>query len=452
MWRAKLTVISLIIAGTTVCASDSSLLNDNLPPRSGDIARNFIQVVSHTQAPKKPITPRPDTILNMAPQPPDIPPVPDDETGAVPETRTFSSSEKPQTPAPPLERTEPVLKPSRALDAPVTSNGAAEPLITDSYDSFDAYEPFDMPSAQSSTCCPQTRYYQSCVGDELCRVVTGYVGATFMTRSASDPRTLFVNAGRPNERIDAADYDFGVQSGVEAGLTLHGVFNEVVDLDLRFLNVGDVSDTQRTRFTGNGALILTPTQFSIPGSRSARTEYASSMNSFEANFRYRHGGGARWLTLLAGFRYLNVSESLTGQFVAPGGAVVDRAAIDVDNHLYGFQIGADKTLFGDCSYNIDVYGRAGIYGNDSSSGTELQNSTPGMATFRTSGHGGQSSFVGELGVKGTVRITEAWNFYGRYQVIAVDDIAVASQQFNNQHMAQGEVVFHGASFGIEYIY
>ena len=280
-------------------------------------------------------------------------------------------------------------------------------------------------------------------------MITGYIGATFMSRSEADGRLLFVNAARPDERINAADFDFGVQSGIEAGVIAHG---EISDIEFRFLNVGDISDTRRQAFTGNGAPIITPTGASIPGSRLGRVSYDSAMNSFEANLRYRYGGGSRWWTFLAGFRYLNVNETLSGRFSAPGTAAVDAAVVDVDNHLFGIQIGADRTLFGDCSYDLSCYGRIGVYGNDSSTGFQLRNSTPGSPSFSAGGSGGQTSFAAEFGVKATYRLAEAWNLYGRYQVLFIEDVALASHQVNNRHSARGELTYHGATFGLEYIY
>lgn len=275
-----------------------------------------------------------------------------------------------------------------------------------------------------------------CVCDEQYRMLTVYAGLGVMTRSQADNRQLVLNPARPNDRLNAADFDFGAQGGVEAGVIAHG---EVADLGFRFLGVSDISDSQRVTFNNAN-----------PGT--ANVQYDSSMRSFEANLRYRYGGGARWWTLLTGVRYINVEESLSGRFSSTGLAANDNATIDVDNHLYGFQIGLDETLFGDSCYSIDCYGRLGLYGNDSSTTSRRQSAAPGAPLFSGGGSDGQSSFVGELGVKGTYRLNDAWNLYGHYQVLFIEDVTLASEQIGTQHTAHGDVTFHGAVFGLEYIY
>lgn len=301
-------------------------------------------------------------------------------------------------------------------------------------------------------CGESCQPYRRCVGDNICRMLTFHSGFAFMSRSDPSSGVLFANSVQPTQQLNAGDFDFGLQSGIEAGVVAHGLFTDF-DLDLRFLGVGDNVDSQRKFFTSSGMPISTPTQFYVVGPRRAEAEMASSLRSFEANLRYRYGGGHRWWSMLAGFRYLAIEERMATRLTDPAGLLGDSfVTTGTANHLYGAQIGIDAPLLGGASYNIDCYGRVGLYGNNSSTATGFDSGTPGGSTFNAKREGGAASFVGELGIKATCRLSDAWNLYGRYQVLFIDDVALASQQFNSQHTTHGEVAFQGGTFGLEYVY
>lgn len=461
MWNSKVVLTSCLILCTSNVATAQTAAYDNLPPTADDIIRTFS--VKDAEAPPPPPA-IPEAVQKIeAPTP--APTAVDDESGDSKPAPRIMAPEPPPVPAsslepvaelgphsslPPVAPASPVLE---TVDIDSIQEPWADQTSTAVFGQYESLSDQFAPSMSTNYGCGEScQPYRRCVGDDTCRILTFYSGFAFMSRSDSKPGVLFSNSVRPGQQINAGDFDFGIQSGLEAGITAHGLFTDF-DLDLRYLDIAAITDSQTGSFTSSGMPISTPTQFYVVGPRSAETDYASTVRSFEANLRYRFGGGHRWWSLLAGFRHLALQETLATRLADPTGQQADSiVATGTNNNLYGAQIGLDAPLLGNASYNIDCYGRVGLYGNSSSTVTNFQSGIPGGAVFNSKRDSGAASFVGELGIKATCRISDAWNLYGRYQLLFVDDVALASQQLNSQHTAHGEVTFHGGTFGLEYVY
>ncbi len=429
MWNSKAVLTSCLFA-CVACASgvvNAQLdTNGNLPPTADDIVRAFDGPRKATSDQPLPENSEVSEALNA------LPPSGGDDFGdSKPE---YALLESDNTNAPHFALA--------IATSPATVFGQRESLT-------DQVSPA---LAKQSGCGESCRPRRRCVGDETCQTLTFDSGFAFISRSDPDPGILFANSVQPAQQLNAGGFDFGLQSGIEAGVIAHGLFTDF-DLDLRFLGVGDISDSQNQSFTSSGMPISTPTQFDVIGPRRAESDLESSIRSFEANLRCRYGDGHRWWSLLAGFRYVALEERLATRLADPAGLLPDSlVASGTANHLYGAQIGIDAPLIGNANYNIDCYGRVGLFGNNSSTSTNFRSGIPGGAVFNAKREGGAASFVGELGLKATCRLSDAWNLYGRYQLLFVDDVALASQQFNSQHTTHGDVTFHGGTFGLEYVY
>ena len=153
-----------------------------------------------------------------------------------------------------------------------------------------------------------------------------------------------------------------------------------------------------------------------------REDYRSEMNSAELNYRH-------WLTpelsVIAGFRYLNWHENLNTAFDTasplPPGTV--NQFYHTSNNLFGFQTGGDwKHSFND-KFGIELGTKVGIYGTR----TEMDGtaSFPGLGTSPTSAGSSRASFVGEIGVIGTYKLTNYLNARLGYQVMWVEGLALA---------------------------
>ena len=89
--------------------------------------------------------------------------------------------------------------------------------------------------------------------------------------------------------------------------------------------------------------------------------YNSRLYNAELNRRWNL---CRRVTLLAGFRWVNLSEELEGILAPPGtfgaGTFWDT---HTQNNLFGLQIGADATLFERGRFSIDGVLKVGIFDN-----------------------------------------------------------------------------------------
>ncbi len=182
-----------------------------------------------------------------------------------------------------------------------------------------------------------------------------------------------------------------------------------------------------------------------------REDYRSEMNSAELNWRH-------WLTpelsVIAGFRYLNWHENLNAAFDTvsplPPGSV--NQVYHTSNNLFGFQTGGDwKHWFND-KFGIELGAKVGVYGTH----TEMDGTLgiPGIGALPTSAASSRASFVGELGLIGTYKLTTYLNVRAGYQVMWVEGIALAPDQENAANFLsapsvnnRGGVFLHGAVLG-----
>lgn len=211
----------------------------------------------------------------------------------------------------------------------------------------------------------------------------------------------------------ALDFDF--EGGVEAILTrqLHNEY----DLELRYFGI-----EHDAGLTLAGPLTV---------------DYASTLNSTEINLRHPHND---WLTCLAGFRWVELQDEMT---VMPLGA-----AGNVDNQLYGFQIGARGTLWDHGGPLLIVSGiKGGIYHNDADANA-LISDFPAVT-----GSEDHTSFLGELDITGSLLLTQHCSLRAGYQFLWIDGIAEADQgasiQAGNALDMSSTAFYHGAFAGFE---
>jgi hypothetical protein len=187
-----------------------------------------------------------------------------------------------------------------------------------------------------------------------------------------------------------------------------------------------------------------------------RADYRSVLNNGELGLRH-------WLTpqfsVLAGFRYLNWHEDLNAAFdpLTPIAGVPGSANtfVHTSNNLYGFQLGANWTAMLTDRFGIDIGGKAGIFG--ARTAFDANTSLPGLGAFSTSDSTTRASFVGELGVVGTYNLTSYMKLRAGYQVMWVEGVALAPDQFNGATFTgtsgvsnRAGVFLHGAVVGLEY--
>jgi hypothetical protein len=179
---------------------------------------------------------------------------------------------------------------------------------------------------------------------------------------------------------------------------------------------------------------------------------SSALYSLEANLRY---DTRSWWTLLAGFRWVELSDEFDVAF-ATGGAT-SRYNIDVDNHLYGFQVGGEGRLWERNAWRLEGWFKAGIYHNSADQTTfeDLSAMPAGIATVDASGD--QTAFLGEIGLNVTYQLTRRLGLRAGYQLMWLDGVALALDQLDNTNPAAGlatldsgsDLFLHGGHVGLE---
>jgi hypothetical protein len=156
---------------------------------------------------------------------------------------------------------------------------------------------------------------------------------------------------------------------------------------------------------------------------------------------------------LAGFRFVEFDDSLIVQFAPPGGAFTDVYEIDVNNHLYGVQIGAEAAIGSVGLWQLDGWLKAGVYRNDADQSTNMFIPITGSARARDD----HTAFLGSVGLSAVRPVTASLAFRAGYQAMWLDGVALAPSQIavtNVQNNFAGVdinegVFFHGVTIGLE---
>lgn len=293
----------------------------------------------------------------------------------------------------------------------------------------------------------------ACCGFATCcgPVWTVSAGSLIMDRSTPDDAVLVTDAFGET-LLDANDFDFDCRGGWEVGAIRHNVGCTCFDLEARYSRIDGWRAVRDFVSSPSGWVVQyaeTPigdTEFpALVGG-----VYESHFDSMELNLRQSFYCGA--LTLVGGFRFVELDER--GMSILN---VSDRAPattrVGAINDLFGVQGGADACFWQCGCLGLEGKLRAGIYTNKAvSSVFQSQTSSPEILASRA--RQSQSSFVGELGLIGTCQLSEDWALRAGYEVMWLENVAVASDQIAVSNPAagvarvdtRGGVLYHGAMF------
>jgi hypothetical protein len=265
-------------------------------------------------------------------------------------------------------------------------------------------------------------------------------GAIFLRRDSQTDVPL-TNGATPVSVSDLAFNDY--KAGPLVTLMRHQFLGTAATLELTYFGVQD----------SNTATAAGATQFfSVPpinfGARTVLMDYDSRLDSTELNVRFDR---TSWLTVLAGFRWIELGDDLSTNF--GGGATHD---VNVNNHLYGAQIGADVAVFRGNRFTIDWFGKAGIYGNSADQSTTT--SGVGGAVPSLSASNSQAAFVGEMDLTVRYDFNCHWSLLGGYRALWLDGIALAPDQLQTSNIATGAAtldesshpIYHGFTLTAQY--
>ena len=209
-----------------------------------------------------------------------------------------------------------------------------------------------------------------------------------------------------------------------------------------------------------------------------RYDYRSRLTSAEFNVRKQVNEN---LSVLAGFRYINLAEKFNGDLIMANGVPFGNYGVRTENNLFGGQIGGDYSVALSDRLKLTGSGKIGIFGgaeNQTTSGSFFSEGPPtiiippvgavpvppivipgplGYAERRASGC--QFGFLTEVGVNVSYQVSDRLTLRTGYHVMWIDGVALAPNQFTTSNFApggaggihtRGGIFMHGAVTGLEF--
>lgn len=203
----------------------------------------------------------------------------------------------------------------------------------------------------------------------------------------------------------------------------------------------------------------------------------SSLNNGEVNYRRQLVPPMSWAQFgwLMGIRYLQIDEKFG--FAATGSndntfTFNQLRFFNYDtstrNQLTGFQVGGNFWLNVVPGWSVGVEGKSGVYGNHADvDALTVANSIPGAREHITDG---RTAYVTEFVASSVYRLTYSWSIRGSYNMLYVDNIALAQENFNTRDFSNavglgtftparfpfintdGEALYQGFSLAGEYLF
>jgi len=275
---------------------------------------------------------------------------------------------------------------------------------------------------------------ESC--DPVWSIQTGVV----VMRRDSGPSYNITNG---NPRINLGEMNFPYQAGPMINLTRHGIRGSDFDLELQYYGVNAFEATS----IANNAFLLRTSPLSFFAPQTVTTSLQSRLDSTELNLRENT---CSWLNVFLGVRWIELGENLH--------TVVGNAShqIDVNNHLYGMQVGANGTLVSRNRFSLEGFAKLGLYYNDADQTTTVINFVNAVPSITATGP--QMATAAELGLIGVVKFNDSWSVRGGYQILWLDGVALPGDQLPATDLFNGvadlqtgnTALFHGFVAGIQY--
>ncbi len=173
----------------------------------------------------------------------------------------------------------------------------------------------------------------------------------------------------------------------------------------------------------------------------------SQLQSAELNVRRRT---ASWLQLLAGFRWIELDDTLS--LVVPPAVGIGGLNAFTFNRLFGGQIGADAAIFQRGRLGVDAIGKAGIYGN------AADGRLTSVLIAPLTGTRAQTAFVGEIGLTTRYALSNCLALRATYELLWLDGVAAVNELGFNGTVANptslfvttNTIFYQGAFVGFEY--
>jgi len=266
-------------------------------------------------------------------------------------------------------------------------------------------------------------------------------------RSTADRRTL-VQSLVGQELLNTSELDSNFKPGMRIALTRR--LCDHWDVELAYMQADDCRATD-TVLTSGWMFFQAPSLLALAQGPAAGMNftYTSRLYSTELNFK-RHVRPA--VALLGGFRWIELSEEFSGNFVQASGTSPFWIN-DANNHLYGFQLGTE-VKFWDRGGPLTVLGtgKAGVYYNDADQTGESPFTGDAVDASKVC-----TSFVGELNITAVYRLSRHVSLRAGYEALWLTSVALAPEQVDATDFGSGltavntggDAVYHGFLGGVE---
>ena len=166
--------------------------------------------------------------------------------------------------------------------------------------------------------------------------------------------------------------------------------------------------------------------------------YSSTLNNGEINLRRRWSEPSGFFqgSLLTGIRYLDLDEasSFTARGLNNNGAANNGPrfldyTVSTQNSLVGLQVGGDLWYNMIPGVKLGVEGKTGIYNNRAHQNTAVTaNSLTGAVTEEVLSN--KIAYITQISPQIYYRLNHTWAFRSSYQVLFIDNLALATDNFN----------------------
>ncbi len=289
------------------------------------------------------------------------------------------------------------------------------------------------------------------------------------------------------QALNSTDINHGFSAGLRLGAAYHA--DPQNDILLSFFRSGNWDSTKSVGpdNPSNWLVMRAPGVFFQTQDFSYQSmtwDYSTYLYNAELNVQHKI---SNWITMLVGFRWLQLSENLQGTIppadsfqpiwksTNPLDTLFDVAQIaggtpappyppfwntSTTNNLYGFQIGADGKLFERGHFSINGLIKGGAYLNHAS---ELTGVSLAKTVYESGASANHAAFVGESGVRCKYQITSGITLKLGYEVLWLAGVALAPGQiqetttatsptnvYTNRVNSGSNVLFHGVAAGLEF--
>lgn len=277
-------------------------------------------------------------------------------------------------------------------------------------------------------------------GDAFQSAASGWtVEAGTIILSRLDPKQqviLIAGAAPPGRELaNANQFKFDHEAGWQVNVRKQ--LGELFGVEVRYFEI-DGWEASLTANGNPGEGVFVPYNgggfingFGVPNLRGVSVtntlKYTSQLTNFEANLRLHLTDD---IVGIVGYRRLELHDRLTIHQDDRGAGNLDFTHdIRASNDLDGAQIGAEALLLDREYFRVDGVLKAGVFNNRASNKLAGYGGPGfGNAVFATGRRADVTSFVGEAGLTGTVRLTQSISLRAGYLCLWIDEIAQPTEQ------------------------